>query len=309
MTILLANFMGPVERWAAPIQVALPDEKLFTDLKNVDLASVEIVLLSHGVPGIFSRLPNLKLIIALQAGVDGLLKTSDLPFDVPIVRSSPPQGDPMIMEYVLLHVLRHHREMPYFLENQRQLVWEKPEVYQACDRCVGFMGLGLMAYKCAEILRDIGFQVACWTRTNKTGEGIQSFVGDDGLEPFLKRTDILINVLPLTPSTEDILCSRSLSMLPSGASVINIGRGQHIVDQDLIDLLDSGHLAGATLDVFRQEPLATDHPFWRHPKITLMPHTARKTRPIDIVPQIKENVLRLRANQPLLQVIDPHAGY
>ena len=309
MTILLANFMGPVERWADPIQAALPDEQLFTDLENVDLSSVDVVLMSHGVPGIFSRLPNLELIIALQAGVDGLLKTSDLPFNVPIVRSSPPQGDPMIMEYVLLHVLRHHREMPYFLENQRQLVWKKPEIYQACERRVGFMGLGLMAYKCAEMLRDIGFQVTCWTRTKKTHEGIKSFVDDDGLEPFLRQTDILINVLPLTPATEDILSARSLSMLPSGASVINIGRGQHIVDQDLIDLLDSGHLAGATLDVFRQEPLATDHPFWKHPKITLMPHTARKTRSIDIVPQIKENVLRLRANQPLLQVIDLHAGY
>ncbi len=309
MTILLANFMGPVERWADPIQAALPDEQVLTDLSNADLASVDIVLMSHGVTGIFSRLPNLKLIIALQAGVDSLLKTSDLPVNVPIVRSSPPQGDPMIMEYVLLHVLRHHREMPYFLENQRQLVWKKPEVYQASDRCVGFMGLGLMAYKCAEILQEIGFQVACWTRTKKNRGGIKSFIGDNGLEPFLRRTDILINILPLTPSTEDILCKRSLSMLPPGASVINIGRGQHIVDQDLIDLLDSGRLAGATLDVFRQEPLATDHPFWIHPKITLMPHTARKTRHIDIVPQIMENVLRLRANQPLVQVIDAHAGY
>ncbi|MBO39451.1 MAG: glyoxylate/hydroxypyruvate reductase A [Rhodospirillaceae bacterium] len=309
MTILLANFMGPARRWADPIQAALPNEKLFMDLKKADLSLVDIVLMSHGEPGIFSRLPNLKLIITLQAGVDGLLKTPDLPSHVPIVRSSPPQGDPMIMEYVLLHVLRHHREMPFFIENQRQLVWEKPEIYQACDRCVGFMGLGLMAYKCAEILRDIGFQVACWTRTKKTREGIKSFIGEDELKPFLRQTDILINILPLTPATADILCMQTLSLLPSGASVINIGRGQHIVDQDLIDLLDSDHLAGATLDVFRQEPLDTDHPFWKHPKITLMPHTARKTRPIDIVPQIKENVLRLRGDQPLLQVIDTRAGY
>ena len=134
MTILLANFLGPVERWADPIRAALPDEKLFIDPSDADLASVDIVLMSHGVPGIFSLLPNLKLIIALQAGVDGLLKSPDLPINVPIVRSSPPQGDPMIMEYVLLHVLRHHREMPFFLENQRQLVWKKPEIYQASDR-------------------------------------------------------------------------------------------------------------------------------------------------------------------------------
>ena len=124
MTILLANFMGQGKRWADPIQTALPNEKLFTDLKKADLALVDIVLMSHGESGIFSRLPNLKLIIALQAGVDGLLKTPDLPIHVPIVRSSPPQGDRMIMEYVLLHVLRHHREMPLFIENQRQLVWK-----------------------------------------------------------------------------------------------------------------------------------------------------------------------------------------
>jgi glyoxylate/hydroxypyruvate reductase A len=309
MTILLANCLGPVARWAAPIRQALPDEEFFTDPENCKLDDVEVVLFSHGAPGIFPRLPNIKLIVALQAGVDALLKDPDLPADVPVVRSSPPQGDQMIMEYVLLHVLRHHREMPYFLENQRRLVWEKPEILQASDRRIGFMGLGLMAFKCATILRDIGFHVASWTRSEKDLEGVESFYGDHGLEPFMARTDILINVLPLTPDTEDILCGWTFKMMPKRACIINIGRGQHVVDHDLIAALDSGHLAGATLDVFRQEPLSTDHPFWAHPNITLMPHTARKTRPIDIAPQIVENVRRLRAGEPLLQLVNREAGY
>ena len=309
MTILLANCLGPAARWAAPLGDALPNEELFTDPENCNLDDVDVVLFSHGAPGIFPRLPNIKLIIALQAGVDALLKDPDLPTNVPVVRSSPPQGDQMIMEYVLLHVLRHHREMPFFLENQRRLVWEKREIYKASDRRIGFMGLGLMAFKCAAILRDIGFHVASWTRTEKKFDGVESFYGDDGLEPFMARTDILINVLPLTPDTEDILCDRTFGMMPKGACIINIGRGQHVVDNDLIAALDSGHLAGATLDVFRQEPLSTDHPFWTHPDITLMPHTARKTRPIDIVPQIVENVRRLRAGEPLLQLVNIEAGY
>jgi glyoxylate/hydroxypyruvate reductase len=309
MTILLANCLGPVARWADPLREALPREELFTDPENCNLDDVDVVLFSHGAPGIFPRLPNIKLIVALQAGVDALLKDPDLPTDVPVVRSSPPQGDQMIMEYVLLHVLRHHREMPFFLENQRRLVWEKPEIFQASDRRIGFMGLGLMAFKCAAILRDIGFHVASWTRTEKDFDGVESFYGDDGLEPFMARTDILINVLPLTPDTEDILCSRTFKMMPEGACIINIGRGQHVVDCDLISALDSGHLAGATLDVFRQEPLSTDHPFWKHPNITLMPHTARKTRPIDIAPQIVENVRRLRVGEPLLQLVNKEAGY
>jgi len=152
MTILLANCLGPTARWADPIRDALPNEELFTDPDNCNLEDVDVVLFSHGEAGMFARLPNIKLIIALQAGVDALLKDPDLPADVPIVRSSPPQGDQMIKEYVLLHVLRHHREMPFFLENQRNLVWEKPEIYKASDRRVGFMGLGLMAFQCAAIL-------------------------------------------------------------------------------------------------------------------------------------------------------------
>ena len=309
MTILLASCVGPAERWLEPLRSALPKEEVYNLSDSFDMETVEIALFGHKALGIFQRLSNLKLIVALQAGVDDLLKDPEFPKNVPVVRSSPPDGDPMIAEYVLLHVLRHHRQMPFFLENQRQLIWEKPDVLQAKERRVGFMGMGLIAGICANLVASVGFQVASWTRTQNHHPNIENYFGNSQLDAFLARTEILINVLPLTEYTEEILCKRTLSMLPRGASIINIGRGQHIVDQDLIDILNSGHLESATLDVFREEPLATTHPFWKNPKITLMPHTARKTRPTNIIPQIIENIRRFRANEPLLQLVDIHAGY
>jgi glyoxylate/hydroxypyruvate reductase A len=171
------------------------------------------------------------------------------------------------------------------------------------------MGLGLIGLPCATLVRDIGFQTASWTRTPKSVTGIENFHGADGLEPFLARSEIVVNILPLTADTENIVDARTLAMLPAGASVINIGRGQHVVDDDLIAALDSGHLAGATLDVFRQEPLPGDHPFWTHPGITLMPHTARKSRPDQVAPQVADQVRRLRTGEPLTQLVDRGAGY
>lgn len=309
MSILLASTIGPAERWIEPLRTALPGEEIRTDPTTSDLSDVEVALFGHKAPGLYARLPNLKLIIGLQAGVDSLLNDPELPPDIPLTRAGLPEGDRMIAEYVLLHVLRHHRNMPLFLANQRAGIWEKPDVQLASERRVGLMGLGIIAMPCATLLRDVGFQVAAWTRTPKSVPGIENFHGDDALARFLERSDIMINVLPLTAATENILSAQTFAMLPKGAAVINIGRGQHVVDEDLIAALDSGHLAAATLDVYRTEPLPTDHSFWTHPDITMMPHTARKSRPDHVAPQIAENVRRLRAGEPLLQIVNREAGY
>jgi glyoxylate/hydroxypyruvate reductase A len=309
MTVLLASVVGPMKPWVDVLRPALADEELRTDPDADDLDDVDVALFAHKAPGLFPRLRNLKLIVALQAGVDSLLSDPDLPAGIPIVRAGRPDGDRMIAEYALLHVLRHHRNMPAFLAQQRALVWDKKEVLLAAERRVGFMGLGVIGLPCAELVRDIGFRTAAWTRTPKTVSGIENFHGVDGFEPFLARSEIVVNLLPLTAETENILNARSFAMLPPGACVINIGRGQHVVDADLIAALDSGHLAGATLDVYRQEPLPTDHPFWTHPGITLMPHTARKSRPDHVAPQVAEQVRRLRAGQPPTQLVDRNAGY
>jgi glyoxylate/hydroxypyruvate reductase A len=309
MTVLLASAVGPMKPWVEVLRPALAGEELRTDPEADNLDDVDVALFAHKAPGLFPRLRNLKLIVALQAGVDSLLSDPDLPAGIPIVRAGRPDGDRMIAEYALLHVLRHHRDMPGFLAQQRALVWDKKAVLLAAERRVGFMGLGVIGLPCAGLVRDIGFRTAAWTRTPKSVPGIENFHGADGLEPFLARSEILVNLLPLTADTENILDARAFAMLPPGACVINIGRGQHVVDADLIAALDAGHLAAATLDVFRKEPLPTDHPFWKHPGITLMPHTSRKSRPDHVAPQVADQVRRLRAGEPLTQLVDRGAGY
>jgi glyoxylate/hydroxypyruvate reductase A len=309
MTVLLASTVGPQARWEEALRPLLDGEALRTDPDADDLDDVDVALLAHRRPGLFPRLRNLKLIVALQAGVDSLLADPELPPDIPVVRAGRPDGDRMIAEYALLHVLRHHRNMPAFVAKQREGVWDKTDVLLASERRVGFLGLGVIARPCAELVRDIGFRTAAWTRTPKSVPEIETFHGPDGLRPFLARSEIVVNLLPLTAATENILNARTFAMLPQGASVINIGRGQHVVDADLIAALDSGHLAAATLDVFRTEPLPADHPFWTHPGITLMPHTARKSRPDHVVPQVADNIRRLRAGEPLTQLVNREAGY
>ena len=309
MAVLLASTVGPSERWSAPLAAALPDEELRVYPEIGDPDDIEVALFAKQQPGLFPKLRNLKLIIGLQAGVESLLDDPELPAEIPIARSTQPGGDRMIAEYVLMHVLRHHRNMPYFLANQARRAWEKPPVRLASELRVGFMGLGVIAHPCAVLVRDLGYQTASWTRTPREMAGVENFVGPDGLEPFLNRSDIVVNVLPLTSATEDILNAETLTMLPEGGSVINIGRGQHIVDADLIAALDSGHLSHATLDVYRTEPLPSEHPFWTHPNITLMPHTARLSNPGSVAPQVAENIRRLRAGEPLIQPVNRKAGY
>lgn len=311
MTVLLASVIGPMKPWVDVLRPALAavGEELRTDPESDSLDDVDVALFAHKVPGLFPRLHNLRLIVGLQAGVDSLLSDPELQPGIPIVRAGRPDGDRMIAEYALLQVLRHHRHMPTYVAQQRALVWDKKEVLLAEERSVGFMGLGVIGLPCAELVRDVGFRTASWTRTPKSVPGIENFHGADGLKSFLARSEIVVNLLPLTAGTENILNAQVFAMLPKGASIINLGRGQHIVDADLIAALDSGHLAGATLDVFRKEPLPTDHPFWAHPGITLLPHTARKSRPDHVAPQVADQVRRLRAGEPLTQIVDRDAGY
>lgn len=309
MTVLLVSTVGPTEPWIELLSEAMQGEVLRTDADAPDLDDVDVALVAHARAGVYRRLPNLRLIIGLQAGVDSLLADPDLPPGIPIVRAGRPDGDRMITEYALLHVLRHHRYMPEYVAQQGRAEWFKRDVRLAAERRVGFMGLGLMGLAAARLVCDVGFQVAAWTRTPHAEPGIESFHGPDQLAAFLGRSEIVVNLLPLTADTENILCTRTFAMLPDGAALINLGRGQHVVDDDLIAALDSGQLRGATLDVFRTEPLPAAHPFWRHPKITLMPHTARSTRPANAVPQVAENIRRLRAGEALLNPVDRDAGY
>lgn len=317
MALLLDPMSGTPEAWRGALGAVLPglEVRIWPDLG--DPADIEFAFVSKMPLGELRRLPGLRLIGSMLAGVDHLVASAELPDGVPMVRTGAPGGDPMMTEFVVLHVLRHHRRLPEYLLAQQRGTWQALPQPRPEERRIGFLGLGSLARPAAQAVAAMGFPVAAWRRRDLQlegqaegrVEGIESFCGRAALPAFLARTDILVNLLPLTRETRGILDAATLAMLPAGAAVVNCGRGPHVVEADLLAALESGRLSAATLDVFDVEPLPADNPLWRHPRITVLPHVARRQRPIDVVPQIAENVRRLRAGEPLLQVIDRSAGY
>jgi glyoxylate/hydroxypyruvate reductase A len=308
MTLLLIPTFGGAEVWQRAFAAAMPELKLRVWPEVGNVAEIEVVALGVPPAGALKKLSNLRLIVSLTAGTDGLLRDPDLP-EVPIVRSGDPAGDTMMNETTLLHVLFHHRHMTDYLRAQERGEWIKRPITPASERKVGVMGLGMIGLAAAKMLASFGFQVAGWVRQPRPGDGIEIFSGADRLAAFLARSEILVNLLPLTPQTRGIVRAETLAMLPAGAAVINLGRGDHVVEADLMAALDSGHLAAATLDVYPIEPLPGDSPLWRHPKITVMPHVARRLMPEDVAPRICDIVRQFRAGVPLTGLVDRKQGY
>ena len=270
---------------------------------------IDYVLAWIHKPGDLARYPNLKAIFWLGAGVDHLLKDKDLPRQVPIIRLVDDGLTAGMTEYVLLHTLRYHRRLPELEAHQRERRWHKLAYSLAKDRRIGIMGMGVLGSDAASRLIGLGFDVAGWSRVPKQLAGLTSFHGDDGLKPFLNRSEILVCLLPLTPATTGIVNARTLAALPRGATVINAARGGHVVDVDLIAALDRGHIAHATLDVFTTEPLPVEHPFWRHPRITVTPHVASVTISETASRVIIEGLKAMRAGRRPANLVDLAKGY
>ena len=209
----------------------------------------------------------------------------------------------------MLHVLRPHRALPEIEAARAARNWHQVVVPTAPQRKVGVMGLGFMGADCAAALAGIGFDVAGWSRSPKELEAITCFHGADGFKPFLARSEILVCLLPLTPATVGILNAELFATLPEGAFVINVGRGEHLVDEDLLAALASGQIAGATLDVFHQEPLPNDHPFWDHPKVLITPHVASLIDPLAGGRVIANNLALFRAGKTVPDMVDLAQGY
>ena len=283
----------PVRDWAAP----------------GDMADIEYAFVWAPEPGALRKFPNLKCIFSIGAGVDHLLKDPDLPDGVPIVRMVEPELTQGMSEYVTMHVLRYHREVPALEQQQRDKVWHELIAPTAPSRKVGLLGFGVLGQDAARVLRVLKFDLASWSRTPKRVAGVQSFYGADGLGPFLARTEILVCLLPLTAKTQGILNRDLLAKLPRGACLINAGRGGHQVEEDILAALDSGQLAGATLDVFLTEPLPSGSPFWTHPKVTLTPHIASVTQQVSAIEQVVANIRRIQAGKTPLNTVDRELGY
>ncbi len=274
-----------------------------------DPADIEVALAWKPPPGTLARLPNLKLIVSTGMGVDHLLIDPELPVGVPVVRIIDPGLVGQMAEYAIYWTLHHHRDMEAYAAQQSERVWNEVPFTDTAARRVGVMGLGEIGADTVRKLALLGFATAGWSRSPRAIDGVECFHGPDGFDAFLRRSDILIDVLPMTPQTANVLDARAFGLLPPGAFLINMARGGHVVDGDLLGALDSGHLAGAVLDVFHVEPLPGDHPFWTHPKVKVTPHIAGPTNPRTAAESVAENVRRLRAGKELVNLIDRAAGY
>jgi glyoxylate/hydroxypyruvate reductase A len=302
------------ERWKARFDVVCRDRAVYL-LPDASFDSTEITYAAvwKPAPGELAGFPNLRAIFNLGAGVDALMADKTLPA-VPLVRVAVADLTDRMTEYVVLHVLMHHRQEPYLRQSQRERRWAPKFQWPASAVSVGIMGLGVLGAHAARMLKGIGFRVAGWSRSEKRIEGIECFAGREQLEPFLRRTDILVCMLPLTTETRHILNRDLFSKLrrngPIGAPVvINAGRGGLQNGTDLLACLDDGTLGAASLDVFSEEPLPAKSPFWSHPKVVLTPHNAADTDPDEISKYVARQIARFESGGALENVVDRTRGY
>jgi glyoxylate/hydroxypyruvate reductase A len=311
MALLIVNLdrmIGNAQMWRDTFAAQLPDLEVRIWPDNGDVADIEYLAFIRPDFDALPALPNLKAMFSRSAGVEAFIHHPRLP-KVPLGKLEPPDGDPMMTEYTVMHVLRLHREMPKYQAAQANREWLRTRIVRPEERRVGFLGYGLMAKPPALVLKSLGFPVSAWVRSPRAGEEVEIFAGPDQLEPFLAQTDIAVCLLPLTRETEGILCARTFAMMPKGAMVINIGRGGHVVDGDLIAALDSGQLSYAALDALKPEPLPPESPLWTHPKVTVMPHVARRPTVAQLVTEVGKNIRSLEAGRGLLQEIDKGLEY
>ncbi|MDM7945691.1 MAG: glyoxylate/hydroxypyruvate reductase A [Oceanibaculum nanhaiense] len=309
MALLFKSNSDSAARWDKELRTHIPDLDFRVWPDYGDPADIDFALVWGMPAGEFHKFPNLRCIASLGAGVDHIFRDPDLPEGVAITRLVDPWMAQAMSEYVLLQVLRFHRQGDIYARQQAEKKWDTLPFPDTAKRRVGILGLGSLGEDAAKKIAALDFPTAGWSRTPKQIAGVECYSGQDGLEPFLKRTDILCCLLPLTPQTENIIDAKLLATLPEGAFIVNSARGKHVVDEDLIAALDSGHIAGAALDVFREEPMPASHPYWAHPKVLVTPHAAALTNPRTGAKQVADNILRTRAGQPPAYVVDRSAGY
>lgn len=294
--------------WLDIMQQKMPELELaiWPDVPNPD--QIEAALVWKPPLGVLAQFKNLRLICSLGMGVDFLFADPDLP-QVPIARLIDPDMIAQMSEYVCAVVLWRHRLFDTYRNYQRQEKWQPlpPPKTAACK--IGILGLGTIGSDIANKLNMLGFSVHGWSRTCKQLDNIQGFAGADELGDFLAQSQILVCVLPLTDQTREIINHATLAQLPHGAYVINIARGGHVDEPDLLAAIDRGHIAGAALDVYQTEPLPDGHPFWSHPEILMTPHIAGLTRAETAAAQVVANLRRLASGQPLRHIVDSIQQY
>jgi glyoxylate/hydroxypyruvate reductase A len=307
VNILLQPPRDAAGAWQAALARALPEATIAVWPEAPE--ATDYALVWKPPEELFLRVRPKRAIFNLGAGVDRLLAVHNLPAKVPVIRLEDAGMAGQMAEYATLAVLRAYRQADEYAAQQREGVWRPRELVPKSEYTVGILGHGVLGRAVALGLGMFGFRSAAWNRTRSTDVLVEPFAGRAELPAFLAKSRVLVCLLPLTPETESLLDRRALEALPRGAHLVNVARGEIVVDADLIALLDSGHLASATLDVFRDEPLPPSHPFWHHPRITLTPHVSAVTSVDGSVTQIAFKIRRLQRGLPVTGVVDRARGY
>lgn len=309
MAIVIIRNDHKTEAWKNALLKEDPELEIFGYDEPHDPNKIDMAMVWKPPQGALANYPALKCIASFGAGVDFLFEDEQLPPGVPITRVVDPVLASDMSEFVIGVILAHLKNLLIFKEDQRNSKWVPREYRRISEVTVGIMGLGELGSILAEDLCKFGFQVRGWARSHKELKGVNCFSGQEGLDGFLSGSEILVCLLPLTPLTHGILNKDLLFKLPKGGYMINVARGGHLVEEELLHVLDAGHLSGAFLDVFANEPLSASHPFWDHPKIDMSPHIASVSDVKSVVPQLLENYRRVQDGRPLLNLVSKSRGY
>ncbi|SFN82667.1 glyoxylate/hydroxypyruvate reductase GhrA [Xenorhabdus japonica] len=301
------------DKWIQGIQARLPEANVRQWVSG-DNAPADYALVWLSPYEMFANRQDIKGIFSLGAGVDAILKQElenpgTLPKGVPLIRLEDTGMARQMQEYALSSVLHYFRRMDEYKQYQEQRLWNPVPPHNRKEFVIGVLGAGILGRSVIEKLKSFDFTVRCWSRTPKQIDQVESFYGKEPLGGFLSECKVLINILPDTPETRGILNLSLFKQLKPGSYVINIARGAQLVEQDLLIAIDKGYVAGATLDVFVEEPLSNFHPFWTHPRINITPHIAANTIPDEAMDVICENIRRMEKGEPPIGLVDMTLGY
>lgn len=310
MRILLHRADGKTEPWIKDFAKFLPEAEVEIWHAGEQVQPCDYAVVWSPPEAMLPELAQVKAIFNTGAGVDALLRYGDaLPREVPIVRLGDAGMALQMAEYVTHAVLRYYRRFDDYERQARAGIWAALPSYHREDFAIGVLGLGTLGKRVLEALAPFGFPLRGWSRTEKQLPGVQCFHGADGLDTFLRGSRVLVCMLPLTPDTSNLLDRSNMAKLPAGAYLVNVARGAHVAEPELLALIKSGHLAAATLDVFRNEPLPAQHPFWQEPRITITPHISALTLRRESVQQIADKIRKLERGEPVGEVVDRNLGY
>lgn len=313
MNIIYYHPLFNAQEWLAGIKQRLPQAEI-REWQRGDERPADYALVWRPPHEMLANRRDLKAVYALGAGVDAILDQErkhpgTLPAGVPLLRLEDTGMAQQMQEYALSYVLRYFRRFDEYQALQQRQEWQPLDPHSLDDFTIGILGAGVLGQSVARKLTEFGFSVRCWSRSAKQLDGVQSFAGEAQRAAFLDGVKLVINLLPNTPETLGILNRELFAQLQPGAYLINIARGAHLVEADLLAALEQGQLAAATLDVFAREPLPQDHPFWRHPRVTITPHIAAITLPQQAMDQIAANIRALEAGHAPAGVVDRQRGY